>query len=199
MKYDHLFKILIIGNSGVGKSALLECYMSGIFDPYLQSTLGIEFKFKDIPIDGKLVRMQLHDTAGQERFRSITSSYYRNAQGIILVYDVTNKQSFTEIRTWYDNVKANCSGSNIPILLVGNKVDQPNRVVTPEEGRGLAESLEMDWAETSAKDALRVNKAFEVLGKRILKEMSPTRPTEKPAKPSVKLSTPKPTPNNSCC
>jgi small GTP-binding protein len=142
--------------------------------------------------------MQLCDTAGQERFHAIPNSFYRGVQGIIFVYDVTNYQSFTEIRTWFDTIKEHFSDKNIPKLLVGNKVDQSNKVVTSENGRRLAESLGMEWTETSAKQVIQVNEAFESLAKMILSRPEllnepSTRST------TVKLEADKPARRCNCC
>ena len=109
MAYDHLLKVLLIGDAGVGKSSLLLRYTEDKFDEALGSTIGVDFKVKTVEADGKRVKLTLWDTAGQERFRTLTSSYYRGAQGVVLVYDVTRRATFDDLQRWLEEVDAFCS------------------------------------------------------------------------------------------
>ena len=120
--YDHLIKLLLIGDSGVGKSCLLLRFSDGSFTTSFITTIGIDFKIKTVELDGKRIKLQIWDTAGQERFRTITTAYYRGAMGILLVYDVTDESSFNNIRNWIRNIEQHAS-DNVNKILVGNKAD----------------------------------------------------------------------------
>lgn len=158
--YDFLIKLLLIGDSGVGKSCLLTRFCDDTFSPSFITTIGIDFKIRTIELDGKRIKLQIWDTAGQERFRTITTAYYRGAMGILLVYDVTDPKSFENIDTWYANVEQHAT-ENVDKILVGNKSDwTEKRVVTEEEGKGKAERLGIGFVETSAKDNAFVEFAF---------------------------------------
>ena len=156
-KYDYLFKILIIGESGVGKTCLLLRFTEDSFTTTFLTTIGIDFKIKIINLENKLIKLQIWDTAGQERFRTITKTYYKGAHGIILTYDVTDQDSFKNIRNWIKQIEANAQG-NVKRVLVGNKCDKPDRVVTEEEGKKLADDYSMSFFETSAKTNKNVTK-----------------------------------------
>ena len=167
-KYDYLFKILIIGESGVGKTCLLLRFTEDSFTTTFLTTIGIDFKIKIINLEDKLIKLQIWDTAGQERFRTITKTYYKGAHGIILTYDVTDQDSFKNIRNWIKQIEANAQG-NVKRVLVGNKCDKPDRVVTEEEGKKLADDYSMSFFETSAKTNKNVTEVFYHLTKEILK------------------------------
>ena len=167
-KYDYLFKILIIGESGVGKTCLLLRFTEDSFTTTFLTTIGIDFKIKIINLEDKLIKLQIWDTAGQERFRTITKTYYKGAHGIILTYDVTDQDSFKNIRNWIKQIEANAQG-NVKRVLVGNKCDKPDRVVTEEEGKKLADDYSMSFFETSAKTNQNVSEVFNYLTKEILK------------------------------
>ena len=167
-KYDYLFKILIIGESGVGKTCLLLRFTEDSFTTTFLTTIGIDFKIKIINLENKLIKLQIWDTAGQERFRTITKTYYKGAHGIILTYDVTDQDSFKNIRNWIKQIEANAQG-NVKRVLVGNKCDKPDRVVTEEEGKKLADDYSMGFFETSAKTNKNVTEVFYHLTKEILK------------------------------
>ena len=136
--YDHLIKLLVIGDSGtlysifnsagVGKSCLLLRFCDDSFTPSFITTIGIDYKIRSMEIDGKRIKMQIWDTAGQERFRTITSAYYRGAMGIMLVYDVTDERSFNNVRNWVKNVEQNAS-EGVNMILVGNKTDMSDKRV----------------------------------------------------------------------
>ena len=130
--------------------------------------IGIDFKIKIINLEGKLIKLQIWDTAGQERFRTITKTYYKGAHGIILTYDVTDQNSFKNIRNWIKQIEANAQ-SGVCKVLVGNKCDKPDRVVTEEEGRKLANDFSMSFFEASAKTNQNVNEVFNFLTQEILK------------------------------
>lgn len=118
--YDYLFKILLIGNSGVGKSSLLLRFADDTFTDNFMPTIGVDFKIRTLEVDGRTIKLQIWDTAGQERFKTITSSYYKGAHGIIVVYDITDKESFKNIDTWMTEVEKHAS-DNVSRILVGNK------------------------------------------------------------------------------
>ena len=167
-KYDYLFKLLIIGESGVGKTCLLLRFTDDSFTANHLTTIGIDFKIKIINLEGKLIKLQIWDTAGQERFRTITKTYYKGAHGIILTYDVNDQNTFKNIRNWIKQIEANAQ-TNVCKVLVGNKCDKPDRVVTEEDGKKLADDFKMSFFETSAKTNQNVNEVFNFLTSEILK------------------------------
>ena len=164
--YDYAFKIVIIGDSNVGKSCLLLRYTDDSFTANYLSTIAIDFKIKIINIDNKLIKLQIWDTAGQERFGAITKTYFKCASGIILIYDISNQCSFKNVINWIKMAEVN--EPNAIKILVGNKCDKPDRVVTEEEGKELANKYNMKFFETSAKTNMNVKEAFEGLIKEIL-------------------------------
>ena len=167
-KYDHLFKLLIIGESGVGKTCLLLRFTDDSFTANHLTTIGIDFKIKIINLENKLIKLQIWDTAGQERFRTITKTYYKGAHGIILTYDVTDINSFKNIRNWIKQIEQNAQNTVCKVL-VGNKCDKNDRAVSFEEGQKLAKEYGMEFFETSAKSNTNVNETFTFLTKEILK------------------------------
>ncbi|XP_047251971.1 ras-related protein RABC2a isoform X2 [Capsicum annuum] len=162
--YDLSFKILLIGDSGVGKSSLLVSFISNVVDD-LAPTIGVDFKIKTLTVSGKRLKLTIWDTAGQERFRTLTSSYYRGAQGIILVYDVTRRETFTNLSdVWAKEVELYSNNQDCVKMLVGNKVDRESeRAVTREEGIALAKELGGLFLECSAKTRENVQHCFEEL------------------------------------
>ena len=170
-KYDCLFKLLIIGESGVGKTCLLLRFTDDSFTANHLTTIGIDFKIKIISLENKLIKLQIWDTAGQERFRTITKTYYKGAHGIILTYDVTDSNSFKNIRNWIKQIEANAQ-TGVCKVLVGNKCDKPDRVVPYEEGEKLAKDFNMSFFEASAKTNQNVNEVFNFLTSEILKNDS---------------------------
>ena len=173
-KYDHLFKLLIIGESGVGKTCLLLRFTDDSFTANHLTTIGIDFKIKIINLENKMIKLQIWDTAGQERFRTITKTYYKGAHGIILTYDVTDETSFKNIKNWIKQIEQNAQ-NNVCKVLVGNKCDKPDRKVSEEEGKALAGEYKMSFFETSAKTNQNVNETFNFLTKEILKNTTPTQ------------------------
>jgi Ras-related protein Rab-8A len=169
--YDYLIKLMLIGDSGVGKSSLLLRFSDDSFDMNCTPTIGIDFKLRTIELDGKKIKLQLLDTAGQERFKTITTAHYRNAMGILLVYDVTNEQSFKNIEDWLKNIDKHTS-QPVNKILIGNKMDlAAQRKISTDEGRKLAERLNMAFYETSAKDKSCVDEAFFALTRDIKKRL----------------------------
>eukprot|EP01018_Ginkgo_biloba_P018446 Gb_13791 [translate_table: standard] len=167
--FDHMFKLLLIGDSGVGKSSLLLRFTANTFDD-LSPTIGVDFKMKMMTIRGKKLKVAIWDTAGQERFRTLTSSYYRGAQGIILVYDVTRRQTFTDLSDiWLKEVELHSTNQDCIKMLVGNKVDRDNeRVVSKQEGLDFARKYGCLFLECSAKTCVNVEHCFEELVLKIL-------------------------------
>ncbi|XP_061632833.1 ras-related protein Rab-13 isoform X2 [Phyllopteryx taeniolatus] len=150
-KYDFLFKLLLIGDSGVGKTCLIIRFAEDNFNSTYISTIGIDFKVKTIEVDGKKVKLQVWDTAGQERFKTITTAYYRGAMGIILVYDITDEKSFENIQNWMKSIKENAS-AGVSRMLLGNKCDiEAKRKVTKETGEKSFLSLARDILHKSSK------------------------------------------------
>ncbi len=166
-EYDYLFKLLLIGDSGCGKSSILLRFADDTFTESYISTIGVDFKIRTLELEGKTVKLQIWDTAGQERFRTITSSYYRGAHGIGIVFDVTDRESFNNVKHWYAEIERYAS-EGVTKILIGNKADmQAKKVVTYDEAKELADSLKMDYIETSAKNSQNVTKAFEVMASKI--------------------------------
>jgi len=159
-EYDYLFKLLLIGDSGVGKSCLLLRFADHTYTESYISTIGVDFKIRTIDLDGKTIKLQIWDTAGQERFRTITSSYYRGAHGIIVVYDVTDTESFNNVKQWLNEIDRYAC-ENVNKLLVGNKCDLVSKkAVDYETAKDFADKLNIPFLETSAKNATNVEKAF---------------------------------------
>lgn len=159
--YDYLIKLLLIGDSGVGKSCLLLRFSDDSFTTSFITTIGIDFKIRTIELDGKRIKLQIWDTAGQERFRTITTAYYRGAMGILLVYDVTDESSFNNIRNWIRNIEQHAS-DNVNKILVGNKadMDESKRAVPFAKGQALADEFGIKFFETSAKTNMNVEDVF---------------------------------------
>jgi len=165
---DETIKILMLGESGVGKSSILTRFVDDKFSTNFLTTLGVEYKHKTIMINDKKVMTQVWDTAGQEKFRTITPVYYRKVDGVVMVYDITDRNSFESINYWMKNLKDNAD-SNIKVILVGNKFDLADkRAVTKEEGDNLAESYGLKFMEASAKNRHNVNDLFASLSVDIL-------------------------------
>ncbi|KAK4473560.1 hypothetical protein MN116_002917 [Schistosoma mekongi] len=161
--YDYLFRLLLIGDSGVGKTSILLRFSEDMFNLTFISTIGIDFMIRTVDIDGKKIKLQIWDTAGQERFKTITTAYYRGAMGIMLVYDITNKHSFNNIKTWMQNIYEHAN-NDVEKMLLGNKCDvEEKRQVSQKDGLELANSHKIRFMETSAKSNTNITEAFEAL------------------------------------
>ena len=162
MNYDCLIKIIIIGDSGVGKSSLLRSYCDQSFDKNFYSTIGIDFKIKNTNINNKNIRLQIWDTAGQERFRSINTSYYRGADIILLVFDLTKRSSFDNLNKWKLEIEKVLVERNYKLIIIGNKSDIENQTVIGEnEIKSYIQSMNCIYFETSSKNYDQVEKIFE--------------------------------------
>ena len=171
MKYDYLIKVKTVGDSNVGKSSIVVRFVDDTFSGQMAPTIGVEYKSKIFEVYGKRVKATIWDTAGAERYRTITSNYYRGSHGIIFVYDVTCRASFENIeKYWLKEVKEYFPNpSEIVMMLVGNKIDnQVGRVVSEEEGEDLARVHGMMFIETSAKEKIGVNEAFEEVVNKVI-------------------------------
>ncbi|XP_062148025.1 ras-related protein RABC1-like [Alnus glutinosa] len=168
-EFEYLFKLLMIGDSGVGKSSLLLSFTSDNYED-LSPTIGVDFKVKYVNVGGKKLKLAIWDTAGQERFRTLTSSYYRGAQGIIMVYDVTRRETFTNLsEVWAKEIDLYSTNQDCIKMLVGNKVDkESDRVVTKKEGINFAREYGCLFTECSAKTQVNVKQCFEELVLKVL-------------------------------
>ena len=159
--YDYLFKVLLLGDSDVGKSSLILRYTDETFNSKLVNSIGVDFTMKKKEIDGKVIKVQIWDTAGHERFRSITYSYYRGANAIIIVFDLSDKKSFINITEWLKQIGKHAK-ENVFMFLVGNKSDLVDeRKVTYEEAKQYADEHELPYIETSAKEGININELFD--------------------------------------
>ncbi|CAK8695573.1 unnamed protein product [Clavelina lepadiformis] len=168
---EHVCKVVMIGDSGVGKTCVIRRFIDNEFSYNFVATIGIDFKIRMMNVNGKYVKVQIWDTAGQERFRSITTAYYRGAKGVIIMYDITNQKSFENVTKWIVNF-SRWAEDDVERLLIGNKCDKEDmRLVERIEGEQLAKQSEMMFSETSAKDDVNVDHAFmQLLTKIIDKE-----------------------------
>ncbi|XP_072889583.1 ras-related protein Rab-35-like [Hemitrygon akajei] len=166
--YDHLFKLLIIGDSGVGKSSLLLRFADNTFSGSYITTIGVDFKIRTVDVNGEKVKLQIWDTAGQERFRTITSTYYRNTHGVIIVYDVTNPESFVNVKRWLHEISQNCD--TVSKILVGNKNEDPSaRQVEYADAKRFCDQVGIRLFETSAKENTNVEEMFNAVTFMVLK------------------------------
>ncbi|KAJ8633425.1 hypothetical protein MRB53_026761 [Persea americana] len=158
--YDYLFKVVLIGDSGVGKSNLLSRFTKNEFSLESKSTIGVEFATRSLNVEGKVIKAQIWDTAGQERYRAITSAYYRGAIGALLVYDVTRHTTFENVERWLKELRDH-TDPNIVVMLIGNKSDLRHLVaVSTEDGKSFAQRENLYFMETSALEATNVENAF---------------------------------------
>ena len=169
----NVFKILTIGDGGVGKTSILRRYVENKFLKHHLSTIGIDFLSKTLKIKDKEIKLKIWDTAGQERYRQITSHIYKDADGIILVFDVTSEESFNQITDWMEQIKNNVSKEEVNLILIGNKCDLADRMVEKERGEEMAKNLKIKYFETSALTGQGINEAFEELAKQIFKNKNP--------------------------
>ncbi|GAB1609156.1 ras-related protein Rab-43-like, partial [Argonauta hians] len=198
--FDFLFKIVLIGDAGVGKTCVVQRFKSGTYLEKHGSTIGVDFTMKTLQIEGKLVKLQIWDTAGQERFRTITQSYYRSANGVIIAYDVTKRSSFDNIPRWLEDVKK-YAGSNIVQLILGNKQDLEHlREVTVAEAKQYAQSCSMlDAIETSAKENTNIDEAFLRMAKDLKKRFGGENSLENGPGGKINLNTRTVKTGGGCC
>eukprot|EP00731_Ephydatia_muelleri_P018920 Em0011g960a len=184
-----MYKVLIVGNSAVGKTAFLVRYCDETFLPAFVSTVGIDFKVKTLIRNDKRVKLQIWDTAGQERYRTITTAYYRGAMGFIIMFDLTNEDSFLAVKKWTTQIQ-DLSWEKARTILVGNKCDlASSRVVTNEQATELAQTLGVKYFETSAKDDINVKQTFDALVDEIsikMAESVESNPNFVPGRPTVR-------------
>ncbi|XP_074340424.1 ras-related protein RABA4d-like [Apium graveolens] len=171
-KIDYVFKVVLIGDSAVGKSQLLSRFARNEFSLDSKATIGVEFQTKTLVLDNKTVKAQIWDTAGQERYRAVTSAYYRGAVGAMLVYDMTKRQTFDHITGWLEELRGHAD-KNIMIMLIGNKCDLASlRAVPTEDAQEFAERENLFFMETSALEATNVETAFQTVLKEIYRIVS---------------------------
>lgn len=168
--FDYHFKLLIIGDSGVGKTSLLLRFIEDSFTSNHLTTIGIDFKTKMVKMKNSIIKLQIWDSAGQDRFKTITNSYYKGANGIILAYDVTDENSFHSIKNWLRQIEENTTKDIIKVL-VGNKCDKDDRKISFEEGEKLAEKSCISFFESSAKTNHYVNEIFIYFAQELLNEI----------------------------
>ena len=174
--YDFIFKVLLLGNSDVGKSSLLLRFVDSVWNESFVPTIGVDFKVKTLDIGEKRVKMQIWDTAGQERFRNVVATYFRGSNGILLIYDITSRESFKNLESWLIEIEKNAS-ENVLKILIGNKNDLENeRVISKEEGQDFANRYSMQFIETSAKMDTNVSEAFLTLAKLMMEFNSNGKP-----------------------
>ncbi|XP_007432282.1 ras-related protein Rab-35-like [Python bivittatus] len=197
--YDHLFKLLIIGDSGVGKSSLLLRFADNTFSGSYITTIGVDFKIRTLVINGERVKLQIWDTAGQERFRTITSTYYRNTHGVIIVYDVTNAESFVNVKRWLHEIGQNCD--NVCKILVGNKCEDLSRKqVETLDARRFSDQMGVRLFETSAKENLNVEEMFNAITTMVLRTKQENLARRQQQNEVVKINKPKKKPSvKKCC
>lgn len=167
--YDHLFKLLLVGDSGVGKTSLLLRFTQGSFNESVRNTVGVDLRVKMVNYRGKKLKLTIWDTAGQERFRTLTSAYYRGAHGVILVYSINDRESFTNLSHWLKEIDIYSTNEDAVKLLIGNKSDcESERVVSKDEARAFARERGMLFIEASAKTQEGVSQAFDECIQKIL-------------------------------
>eukprot|EP01128_Nolandella_sp_AFSM9_P001222 TRINITY_DN1132_c0_g1_i2.p1 TRINITY_DN1132_c0_g1~~TRINITY_DN1132_c0_g1_i2.p1 ORF type:complete len:210 (-),score=25.61 TRINITY_DN1132_c0_g1_i2:173-802(-) len=170
-EYDSLFKLLLVGDSGSGKSSLLLRFTDNTFTESYISTIGTDFKIRTVVVNGKNVKLQIWDTSGQERFRTITSSYYRGGHGILVVFSVTDSESFRNVRSWLQECERYACES-VTKLIVGTHIDlDSDRIVAPETAHEFAQSLDIPYLEVSSKDGRGVDDTFMLMAQRIIEKM----------------------------
>jgi len=195
--YDFLFKLLLIGDSSVGKTAILLRFSDDSFSPNFISTIGIDFRIKTVEIRGKKIKLQIWDTAGQERFHTITTSYYRGAMGILLVYDITRPTSFDNLAKWLRTIIEH-SSTDVEKMILGNKCDmEEQRQISKEKGESIARENGITFLETSAKNNINVEEAFMKISERILDKLPGAAPQT--SAPTVPLTSSKKQSSSTCC
>lgn len=196
--YDALVKIVVIGDKSVGKSSLVLQFCDNTFPTQYIATIGVDFRIRTLDIDGKRTKMQVWDTAGEERFKAITKSYYRGAHGAIIVYDCTDRHTFDSVPRWLEEVQP-AALPGAPVLLVGNKSDAGAKgsVVDAQAAQGLAQQLGMMWYEASAKTGHNVTELFTALARKCMEQGTLRRPAA--LKPTIGPATPLAAPDQQAC
>eukprot|EP00475_Leptophrys_vorax_P027843 TRINITY_DN3979_c0_g1_i3.p1 TRINITY_DN3979_c0_g1~~TRINITY_DN3979_c0_g1_i3.p1 ORF type:complete len:211 (+),score=37.09 TRINITY_DN3979_c0_g1_i3:55-687(+) len=193
--FDYSLKLVVLGDSGVGKSALLKRAAKGVYEDQYVSTIGVDFEVKTITVDDQKVKLYFWDTAGQERFRTITRSYYRGAGAVLFVFDLTDRDSFRNVQVWYDDVLKTLTTDTL-FCLVGNKADIPEkRAVSKQDAEEWANDHGMPFFEASARTSANLDSILENLGSRHIKKM---RMQALMQPDTTQLVTPK-APSSSCC
>ena len=199
MTEDIVYKVLLLGDSTVGKTCFLLRYCDKTFQDAHLSTIGLDYRVKTMTLKNKKnIKLQIWDTAGQDRFRAITKNYYKGANGIILIYDVTNLQTYENVKNWITQIREE-TNPNVVIYLAGNKIDIPEeeRVVKTEEGKEIADEYKLQFKETSAKDGINVNEVFQELVEKI-DEVNSKLEVSKPEPKNI-LYSPGKKKKSSCC
>ena len=188
MDYDKTCQILLLGDTQVGKTCLINRYTNGVFKEEYTSTVGIDFYTKPEEINNKTVQVKIWDTVGQERFRALTPSFLRNAEGVVIVFDVTSQESFDNVKGWINSIKSNIGENVIPIIIVGNKIDMENmREISKEDGKKIASENDFKYFETSAKTGIGVDEAIKEIVNQILDIQDKNEDEKVDERPSFKI------------
>ena len=188
MDYDKTCQILLLGDMAVGKTCLINRYTNGVFKEEYISTVGFDYYTKQEEINNKTVQVKLWDTAGQERFKTLTPSFLRNAEGVIIVFDVTSQDSFDNVKGWINSIKSNIGENVIPIIIVGNKIDMENmREISKEDGKKIASENDFKYFETSAKTGIGVDEAIKEIVNQILDIQDKNEDEKVDERPSFKI------------
>ncbi len=174
--FNYLFKTISVGDANCGKTALTVRYTQNIFKESYETTIGVNWASKQVDVAGQEVRLMIWDTGGQDAFVNVRSQYYKGASGILCVFDLTNRASFEHVPKWLEETKA--GGKEMPIVLVGNKSDLPDRQVSREEAEAFADKVNISYVESSAKTGAGVGDCFAILAGQILKDFLQSKPVE---------------------
>jgi small GTP-binding protein len=199
--HDYLFKLVLIGDSGVGKTNIISRYVHDRYSANTISTVGIEYSIRNVEIDGKTIKVQIWDTAGQERYRAVPSAYFRGALGAIVVYDITRSCTYDSVGRWLYETHSQTQHQEPVKLLIGNKSDMADiREVAIDDAKAYAESNQMSFMETSAKDSTNIEEAFKLIVHEIYRKMSANEDQDTNSEcGSVELKYPMPKGRRKCC
>ena len=197
--YDEKIKLMILGDSTVGKSSILRQYCKKEFHEKYIGTIGIDFQIKYININNKKIKLQIWDTAGQERYRVVTKNYFNSSDGFIIIYDITNRESFNNVKNWIEQITA-LAGENIKCIIFGNKNDLNNkRQVQKDEGKELAKNYNFNFFETSAKDGSNVEEGFNSIATSVMDDIKSVKSKRSNSSILKKQKTKKEIKKESCC